>query len=172
MSAGDIEVPENNGLDDDARALQGALSDLVRVYQFRDRKSICYYDVSVTQCYALVSLVERGPMTLGELAAELYLDKSTASRVVGALVRKGYVHRSVDKSDARAVRLDATKSGGALHHRIHEDMVREMAGLIEGFDPATRRAATRLIHKLADAATHRFCPGRPGQVPGSREDES
>jgi len=43
----------------DARDLHRAVGDLVRIYQFRDRKSICYYNVSVTQCYALSAIVAR-----------------------------------------------------------------------------------------------------------------
>src|SRR5690606_18937495 len=42
----------------DAAALQRALSDLIRVYQFRDRDRICCHDISVSQCYALEALVE------------------------------------------------------------------------------------------------------------------
>src|SRR5687767_3520590 len=88
-------------LERDARALYGALSDLIRVYQFRDRDRICCHDVSVSQCYALEALVRRGGMTLNDLAAHLYLDKSTASRVVDALERKGYVTRTSHPSDRR-----------------------------------------------------------------------
>ena len=43
-------------LDRDAEALQDALSELIRVYQFRDRDRICCHDISVTQCYVLESL--------------------------------------------------------------------------------------------------------------------
>src|SRR4026208_275729 len=64
-----------------ARSSHEALAALVRVYQFRDRDRICCHDVSVTQCYALEALIRRGELTLNELARELYLDKSTASRV-------------------------------------------------------------------------------------------
>jgi hypothetical protein len=50
-------------LDRDAALLYEALSDLLRVYQFRDRDRICCHDISVTQCYALESLVREGPLT-------------------------------------------------------------------------------------------------------------
>jgi hypothetical protein len=68
-----------------------ALTQLVRVYQFRDRDRICRYDVSVTQCYAVEALVKQGPLRLQALAEQMFLDKSTASRVVDTLERKGYV---------------------------------------------------------------------------------
>ena len=78
-------------LERDAEALQAAVADLVRVYQFRDRDRICCHDISVTQCYALETLVEQGPMRLSELTERLFLDKSTTSRVVQTLIKKGYV---------------------------------------------------------------------------------
>jgi hypothetical protein len=49
-----------NDLDRDTRDLYAALSDLVRLYQFRDRDTICCHDISVTQCYALQALARGG----------------------------------------------------------------------------------------------------------------
>lgn len=141
--------------------LQRAVGELVRAYQFRDRKSPCYYDLSVTQCYALSSVIAHGPMTLNELAADLYLDKSTASRLVEALVGKGYMSRSEDPADARALRLEATGKGLELHAKVSKDLVEEMKCLVEGFDAGSIRAATKLVARLADAATERF--GRKGR---------
>jgi MarR family 2-MHQ and catechol resistance regulon transcriptional repressor len=144
----------------DARDLHSAVSELVRIYQFRDRKSICYRDVSVTQCYALSSVVAHGPMMLNELAAELFLDKSTASRVVGSLVKKGYVRRSADPGDARALKIEVTAEGRSLHSGIVEDLVKEMENLIADYDADTRRVTIRLIDRLASAAAARFGKGK------------
>lgn len=101
-------------LSQDAEALYEALNQLVRVYQFRDRDRICCYDVSVTQCYAVETLVKQGPLRLQALAEEMFLDKSTASRVVDTLERKGYVSRVEDPEDRRAVRVQATEAGAVL----------------------------------------------------------
>jgi len=154
-----------------ARDLHNAVSELVRVYQFRDRKCIFYYDVSVTQCYAISALLRLGPTTLNALAADLYLDKSTASRVIDSLERKGYVSRVVDSEDARALSLEVTARGRALHKRIIRDLVDEMKALIQNLDPAVRAATTSLVARLADAASQRFAgkrkrPGKPGR-PGA-----
>lgn len=147
---------KDSGLEKDARELQAAVSELVRVYQFRDRTSICYCDISVTQCYALSSIIKHGPMTLNDLAAELYLDKSTASRIVGSLVRKGYISRSPDPEDGRAIRLKATRKGLELESTIQRDLLREMKALISDYSPSTRRATARLIARLATAASKKF----------------
>src|SRR3954466_8777196 len=98
-------------LDRHAAALHEAVADLVQVYQFRDRDRICCHDVSVTQCYALETIAAHGPLRLNALAERLFLDKSTTSRVVSTLVRKGYVEQRADASDGRATTLRATRQG-------------------------------------------------------------
>ena len=146
-------------LERDTRALYGALSDLVRVYQFRDRDRICCYDISVSQCYALEALVHQGGMTLNELAAHLYLDKSTASRVVDSLERKEYVTRTPHPSDRRAVLLEPTPAGRELCGRIEADILAEERSLLAGFDPEVRQAMTELLARLARAASARVQTG-------------
>ena len=149
-------------LESDAAALHEALSELVRVYQFRDRDRICCHDISVTQCYALDALLRRGPSGLNDLAAELYLDKSTASRVVSALERKRYVTRTPHPEDGRAIVLSVTPAGRRLCERIHADLVAEAKELLADFEPEVREGAARLILRLARAAAV-----RSGLAPGS-----
>src|SRR5689334_11499326 len=117
-------------ISNDAQALHSAVSELVRVYQFRDRDSICCYDVSVTQCYALETLVEHGPLRQGALAERLFLDKSTTSRVVSALLKKGYVEQLDDPTDKRAVLLQATRAGRALCTTITDELVEQQQALL------------------------------------------
>jgi DNA-binding MarR family transcriptional regulator len=142
-------------LERDAENLYAALSELVRVYQFRDRDTICCYDVSVTQCYAIEALLRRGPSGLNDLAAELYLDKSTTSRVVATLERKGYVARASHPDDGRAVILSVTGAGRKLHDRIRKDLVEEERKLLADFEPEVRKAAPHLLLRLARAAASR-----------------
>jgi MarR family transcriptional regulator, 2-MHQ and catechol-resistance regulon repressor len=145
----------DTSLADDARALHRVLDELTRVVQFRDRDRICCHDVSVTQCYALRALVAEGPMGLNALAESLFLDKSTASRVVAALERKGYLLRRPDPADGRAVVLEASDGGRRLYRRIEEELVEEVTRLAAGFGPAVRREMVRLLGRLAAAAAAR-----------------
>jgi DNA-binding MarR family transcriptional regulator len=158
-----LEKPATaTGLEADAAELHDALSELVRIYQFRDRDRICCHDISVTQCYALEALVRRGPSGLNELAAELYLDKSTASRVVGALERKGYLRRAAHPEDGRAIVLTITSSGRRLCDRIRTDLVAEARQILEDIEPGVRRGTARLLLRLARAAA-----ARSGMTPGA-----
>lgn len=149
----------STNLNADARALQDAIADLVRVYQFRDRDRICCHDISVTQCYALETLVDHGPMRLNDLTERLYLDKSTTSRVVRALVKKGYVEQHPDARDGRATALSATRSGRTLCTRITDDLVDQQKGLLADLDPDVRAGVVDVIRRVARAADARFRAG-------------
>ena len=164
MSRTATQVAENKhaALDRDAVALQQAVADLVRVYQFRDRDRICCHDVSVTQCYALETLVEHGPMRLSALADRLFLDKSTTSRVVNTLVRKGYVEQRADTTDGRAMLINATRQGQRLCTRITSDLVDQQKQLLEDLAPELRAGVVQVIQRLAHAADARFRSGVAG----------
>ena len=142
-----------------AQALQAAVADLVRVYQFRDRDRICCHDVSVTQCHALEMLVEHGPLRLGALAERLFLDKSTTSRVVSTLVKKGYVEQRADAADGRATALHPTATGRRLYNRITDDLVAQQEQLLQDLDPDVREGVVHVIRRLARAADSRFRSG-------------
>ena len=138
-------------IETDTRHFYEALADLLRVVQFRDRDRACCYDVSVTQCYALKAVVDDGPLTVNELAAALFLDKSTVSRVSAGLEGKGYVARVRDRDDGRVVRLEPTPRGLELCERIEHDMTREYDELLADFDPEVRAALVRLLRRLASS---------------------
>ncbi len=139
----------------DARDLQRALSELTRVIQFRDRDRICRYDVTVSQCYALQALTESGPLSVNELAAQLYLDKSTASRLAQGLEEKGYLRKITDPGDRRGLRLDVTDAGRRISRRIDHDLTQEHATLLSEFDEEVRERTVELVTRLARAAAAR-----------------
>lgn len=157
--AAEPPVAQSRDLHRDAVAFQAAVAELVRVYQFRDRDRICCHDISVTQCYALETLVEHGPMRLSALADRLFLDKSTTSRVVGTLVKKGYVEQRADEADGRAIALHVTAAGRRLYTRITDDLVAQQEQLLQDLDPEVRDGVVTVIRRLARAADSRFRAG-------------
>jgi DNA-binding MarR family transcriptional regulator len=153
----------NTALARDAAGLHAAVANLVRVYQFRDRDRICCHDISVTQCYTLETLVEHGPLRLRTLAERLFLDKSTTSRVVATLVKKGYVEQDADARDRRAIAIRVTGRGRSLCARITADLVDQQMQLLRDLDPEVRTGVVRVLHRLAHAADARF---RSGTISG------
>jgi MarR family transcriptional regulator, 2-MHQ and catechol-resistance regulon repressor len=152
-------VSRHGGLHRDAEALHKVMSDLVRIYQFRDRDRICCYDISVTQCYALEALAEHGPLRLGALAERMYLDKSTTSRVVRTLVRKGYAEQGPEAGDRRAVAIAATRSGRRLFERITSGLIEQQKLVMQDIDPKVRAGVVEVLRRLSRTADARFRSG-------------
>jgi MarR family transcriptional regulator, 2-MHQ and catechol-resistance regulon repressor len=100
----------------------------------------------------------------------LYLDKSTTSRVVHTLVKKGYVEQHADRTDRRATALGATRAGRALCARITDDLVEQQKALLADLDPELRAGVVDVLQRLARAADSRFRAGVSAQVRGCRTD--
>ena len=145
----------DSDLDRDTRALHRTLEELIRLIQFRDRDRICCHDVSVSQCYALETLALAGPLRLHELAERLYLDKSTASRVIDGVVAKGYAERTRDPEDGRAVQLELTAAGREIYGRIEADLLAEVRAVVRNLEPPVREAMTRALGQLVRSARAR-----------------
>ncbi len=146
------QVADRKSLERDAAELQRVLTDLIRVYQFRDRDAVCCYDISTGQCHGLERLANRGPMTLNEFAASLYLEKSSASRLADGLERKGYIQRKPREDDARYVQLQLTKRGRTLHDRIERDLIEERAQVLADLNAQERTLVIDSLARLLDAA--------------------
>ena len=139
----------------DAAALFAAMTELLRVYQFRDRDRVGYHGLTITQSYVMEIVIRRGRLTLNELAAAMNLDKSTLSRVVDGLEKKGAVKRTTNPADGRSTLIAATPSGKQRRQRIEADIIAENAKILSGFKPAVRRQLVVLTRALTQAARDR-----------------
>lgn len=73
------------------------------------------HGLSLSQVFILRTLAQaERALTLGELAAELGLAKSTSSVEVGRLVEAGYLVREVDPENRRRVRIYLSPHGRGL----------------------------------------------------------
>lgn len=151
--AAEAPAIERETSEGEARALHHALSDFVRVCQFRDRLRTGGHSLSVQQVSALDAVMDGGPSTLASVAARLLLDKSTTSRIVDGLERKGLVVRRRDPDDGRAIRITATENGRMVSDRIREGFILETRGVLESLAPESRRDAARLLAHLTSAVS-------------------
>ena len=149
------QIARRKDLERDAAALQRVLTDLIRVYQFRDQDAVCCYDISTSQCHGLERLANHGPMTLNEFAASLYLEKSSASRLADGLERKGYIKRKPRVDDARYLQLELTNRGRTLHDRIERDLIDERAEVLADLTTGERKLVIESIARLSGAASAR-----------------
>jgi MarR family transcriptional regulator, 2-MHQ and catechol-resistance regulon repressor len=130
--------------------LYRALSELARRYQFRNRDEVCCYGLTVSQCYALQTLV-REPLTSGALADSLGLDISSTTRLVDQLIRKKLVLRKRSAEDARVKTIEITDAGRKLMSRIEGDLANVVGEALKGLPVEVQRALPEVIRRLNHA---------------------
>src|SRR5688500_1447989 len=86
-------------------ALSARIADLARFYQLRSRDRVCRHGLTVSQCYALEAIVAAGGLSVTELAWQLGVDKSNASRVAETLADLGLCRFESATENARIKRV-------------------------------------------------------------------
>lgn len=97
--------------------------------------------ISAPRLSALSVLVLAGPHRVGELARIEQVEPPTMTRLVDGLQRDGYVRRSPDPADARAVIVEATERGDRA---LREAMRRRVAAFSSLLTALPRRDLTQL----------------------------
>ena len=157
MTRGDrARRSSDESLQADAAAVFDVMTELLRVYQFRDRDRVASHGLTVTQTYALEVLLRRREVTAKELARELALEKSTVSRLVDAMAERGLLERVGHPSDARSVLLRATPLGRRLYGDVRGDVVRENADVLRGLTVGQRATLIETLERFAEAARLRI----------------
>lgn len=68
-------------------------------------------EVSLSECHVLLELDRRGRLTASDLSDILVLEKSTVSRVVQRLIKRGWIQRSTCTQDRRRLPLELSQDG-------------------------------------------------------------
>ncbi|MFI9010662.1 MarR family winged helix-turn-helix transcriptional regulator [Actinosynnema sp. NPDC053489] len=96
----------------------------------------------------MMHLWDRGPRRQADLCEELGSDSPTMTRTVQRLERAGFVHRSPDPTDGRAVLVESTAAGHALRHEV-ERVWRELeAATLGELDEAQQAETLRVLGLL------------------------
>ena len=116
--------------------------------------------------HRVVHFVGRHPhMTVGELLGILRITKQSLNRVLGQLVRQGFIVQHRGAQDRRQRLLELTDSGRELERRLSEPQRARVAAAfrqagapaVEGF----RRVLLGIIAEEADR--RRFAPAKPAR---------
>jgi DNA-binding MarR family transcriptional regulator len=97
--------------------------EILRVFEREldhQNNSSCCCGVTLSQCHVLMELSKTDNISLNQLADQLSVDKSAASRTVETLVTKKMVHRSIPKENRRTTILSLTETGTQVCRQINE----------------------------------------------------
>lgn len=109
-------------------------------------------DVTLVQYRALVVLASRGPQRTTDLAAELEVAPSTATRMCDRLVRKGLAERFRRDDDRRATWVMLTAEGRDLVGAVMRHRRRAIGKLVRGLAVEDPRALAAALEGFAEAA--------------------
>lgn len=109
-------------------------------------------EVTLPQFRALVLLEGRGALTVAELADELGVVPSTASRMCDRLVAKKLVRRALDRSNRRRVRLTLSADGRELIGASTKRRRQQITRLLKTIPPKEQERLTHALWVLVAAA--------------------
>ena len=139
-------------IDEGAEKLHRLTKELIRRYQFRDWNQICCYGISISQCHILDVLAEDGDHTMQQLAKSMFKSVSTMTRVVGQLVRRGYVKRRQNPQDRRIVHVSITPQGKAIVAAINRDLIETQKSILQDIPADQWDGAFKVLEALAQGA--------------------
>jgi DNA-binding MarR family transcriptional regulator len=97
-------------------------------------------EYSAAQASALATLLDHGPLRMGELADRESIRMPTATALVDGLSKAGLVDRTPDPADRRAVHVDLTEHGRDVLRRVGSQRDAVMTAALAELPDADRAA--------------------------------
>lgn len=108
--------------------------------------------VTAPQHRLLVLLAARGPQLIGDLAEELNVNSSSATRQCDRLERKGLIVRARSETDGRAVVVSLTPSGRSLLRKVTKIRREGIAAVLDRMQTAQVPGALAALQEFSRAA--------------------
>jgi DNA-binding MarR family transcriptional regulator len=127
------------------------------------------HDLTVPAWRSLAVIARYQPLTAKQLAARTSSDAFKVARAIDLLVRRGLIHRDVDKEDRRRVNLRLSAGGRKVYKDIEKFVVRverELAAALDVSEIAMlRQSLDKLDRQLEDrikaAGMEKFLKDKP-----------
>lgn len=130
--------------------LRSASRDLVRELGFMSR-TVAGTSLSPSGVHALIEIDSAGQLVAKDLAEKLLLEKSTVSRLVGALVADGEIEERRSASDGRSKDLILTEKGRETLGAINEFAVGQVQGALNLLESEAQARVVTGIENYAGA---------------------
>lgn len=162
MADSESTAPEVTDL---AEGLHRALSKLFAILRRGDPNNVVAGELTLAQLSILVTLLDQGPIRMTDLAAHERVRTPTTTVAIRRLEKIGLVKRSRDPSDLRAVLVDITPQGRAVHA---ESLANRHAALAAMLSQLPRDDLDALMQALAPL--QRLAAGEPANSAASDGD--
>lgn len=85
---------------------------------------------------------------VSEISTFLKISTPTVTQLINGLVERGFVERTADQEDRRAVRVKLTESGEGAMAKAHGAFIKSFNGLVEYLGEEQSRELTNLLSKV------------------------
>lgn len=151
MAESKPDAPELAAL---AEGLHRALARLFAVLRRGDiSRGAATGELTLAQLSILITLLDRGPIRMTELAAHERVRTPTTTVAIRRLEKIGLVKRSRDPSDLRAVLVDITPQGLAVHRESLANRHAALAAMLSQLDAEDLDILTKALAPLERLAT-------------------
>jgi DNA-binding MarR family transcriptional regulator len=106
--------------------------------------------LSPEQWFLLARIAERAPLRQVDLAEPVLGDPPNVSRLVDALVERGYARRSPDPADRRSFLVSLTPRGRSRTARLLRHAVTERRLVFDGFEEPELAALAAALDRIDD----------------------
>ncbi len=146
-----------NSTDDHAaRELQRLVVQFVRAFGLHHpEQTPCGQALGVAEAHTLMELAHGALINQQQLADRLVLQKSTVSRLVSGLERRGWVQRERSPHDARAVALSLTAEGKRIAAQVAAARAMRFSSIIQTIPLADRPRVLSALQTLVEASYDR-----------------
>jgi DNA-binding MarR family transcriptional regulator len=158
-----MAIPDPTLIDD----IRAASRQMVREFGFMEA-TLAATDYPPSAVHSLLEIGARGPMSSGQLAEFLKLEKSSISRMVRKLVECGELNETSDADDARIKPLSLTPKGRRTLAAINDFARRQVTGALERMTESERRIVREgmMLYARALRADRLESDSEPGSVAG------
>ena len=119
----------------------------------RGREILADFDITPPQFNALLTLIQSGSLTIGELGERMYLACSTATDLVDRMERNGLVARERDTSDRRVIRLKVLDRGHQMLDEVMMARKRYLSSVLEKISGEEIKAMIVALIHLSELMT-------------------
>ncbi|OBI03985.1 MarR family winged helix-turn-helix transcriptional regulator [Mycobacterium scrofulaceum] len=147
-----------------AEGLHRALSKLFSILRRGDPSGTAAAgELTLAQLSILVTLLDQGPIRMTDLAAHERVRTPTTTVAIRRLEKLGLVKRSRDPSDLRAVLVDITPRGRAVHGESLANRRASLAAMLSQLPPADLDTLMQALAPLERLASGEPAPGPAGE---------
>jgi DNA-binding MarR family transcriptional regulator len=152
-----------------AEGLHRSLSKLFSILRRGDPNGVVAGDLTLAQLSILVTLLDQGPIRMTDLAAHERVRTPTTTVAIRRLEKVGLVKRSRDPSDLRAVLVDITPRGRAVHAESLANRHAALAAMLGQLSESDLHTLTNALAALERLASGEPTSGPAGESPAHQQ---